>query len=500
MICCIQWKVCSSCHFTIMAFIYDLCLLCSCIFLSLAGEIRLEITLLHSNSFDVMPNGSHISPNELTSNFDKSSLLIEGVSLSSSSSNTESPRLLEVEVNKPATEDKSNATPVIDRLRQILLGRNREPSLPANTDIGSSKELCNDVPENIEIFEKQNDHECSNLSFDELVEVMESKEEGGAMPENLPGGVLLDKSYAVTPKQMNSLLFSPTSEFFLLLSELQGTTGLQVELWRPKSEGENLERVLTYIKAASKLIKAMKAIEEQSYIKADGKSYAVLSSVSTPEAPFGSYFKTEILYCITPGPDLSPEDSSCRLLISWRMNFLQSTMMKSMIENGARQGLTEGFTTFEEKLSQYAKPVDKEGSSSSKEKILASLQTEQESDWTLSFQVFGNFTFMFCAFMGFYILIHILVKKRSMGLEFFGIDLPDSFGEVFVCGLLILQGQHVWNKIRRFFHARKQGGKKYSYNVTINFLTFQEFFAFKVTFFPFLTLTCLLLGPLDVNF
>lgn len=96
----------------------------------------------------------------------------------------------------------------------------------------------------------------------------------------------------------------------------------------------------TYIKAVTKLVKSLKATEEQTYLKADGKCFAVLSSVSTPDAPYGNCFKTEVLYSITRGPDLPLGEQSSQLVISWRMNFLQSTMMNGMIENGARQGIT----------------------------------------------------------------------------------------------------------------------------------------------------------------
>ena len=428
--------------------------------LNLTGEIRLSISLLHSMSFNATSNGCQLYTDNLTSDFDKSSKLMEGIPSTSSSGNIELSSLLEVEGNKPANEDTSNAVPIVDRLRLFLLGRNVEPLLPSIKGTDTSEDFYDDELSNTEACENQNDNACSNMAFDELVKVMESKE-GGEMPGNLPGGVLLDKSYVAAPGEMNSLLFSPSSEFPQSLAEAQGSTGFEVEAWRLENGGASLKRGMTYIKAASKLIKSLKAIEEHTYLKADGKSFAVLASVSTPDAPFASCFKTEILYCITPGPELPSEDPSCHLVISWRMNFLQSTMMKSMIENGARQGLTEGFTVFAEKLSQYVKPVDMEGISSSKEQILASLQAEQESDWKLLFQVLGNFTFIFFAFLGLYILIHIFIANTRIieGLEFVGLDLPDSLGEIVVCVVLILQGQHVWNKIGRFFHARKQAGK-----------------------------------------
>ncbi|ONK82007.1 uncharacterized protein A4U43_C01F35170 [Asparagus officinalis] len=419
------------------------------------GEICLSISLLHGNSSQTIASCSSTSADELTLNLDKSSERMEGTFSSFSTISEQSSTFSDVEGNKPDNEEKP--TPAVGHVHQILIGT--RPSPATIDDIETSKELIDNTLANTKSCEKQSNSECSNVSFDELVKVMESKGQGGEMPKNLPGGVLVDKCYAISPGQMNSLLFSPTSEFCQKLPELQGTTDVQIEAWGHEVKGENLRRVITYVKAATKMVKAMKATDEQIYLKADGKSYAVLASVSTPDAPFGSYFKTEILYCMTPGPELPSEDPSCHLIISWRMNFLQSTMMKSMIENGAKQGLTESFTLITDKLSQYAKPVDLESTGSNKEQILASLQTEEESPWKLSFQTFGDVSFVFFTIIVLYILIHIIVAKTSPGLEFFGLDLPDSFGEIVVCGLLIFQGQHVWNKIGRFFHARKQGGK-----------------------------------------
>lgn len=48
------------------------------------------------------------------------------------------------------------------------------------------------------------------------------------------------------------------------------------------------------------------------------------------------------------GQDLPTKEKTCRLLVSWRLNFLHSTMMKGMIENGARAGIKETYETFKE--------------------------------------------------------------------------------------------------------------------------------------------------------
>lgn len=131
-----------------------------------------------------------------------------------------------------------------------------------------------------------------------------------------------------------------------------------------------------------------------------------------------------------------------------------------MIENGAKQGLKESFSQFAELLSQTVKPLDVKDVGSSKEHILASLQTEQESDCKLAYRFFGNFTVISSIFVALYVTVHILLANRStiQGLEFVGLDLPDSIGEVVVCGVLILQGERVLKMIGRFLQARKQRG------------------------------------------
>ncbi|KAF9591666.1 hypothetical protein IFM89_005538, partial [Coptis chinensis] len=116
--------------------------------------------------------------------------------------------------------------------------------------------------------------------------------------------------------------------FHKILAELQGTTELQEGPWTFENGGDRLKRVVTFVKAATKIVKAVRATEEQTYLKADGNVFAVLVSVSTPDIIYGNTFQVELLYCIAPGPEVPTGEQSSRLVISWRMNFLQTTMMK----------------------------------------------------------------------------------------------------------------------------------------------------------------------------
>lgn len=336
-----------------------------------------------------------------------------------------------------------------------------------NSDSGPSKSI--DFPEPLEptktdISEDKSEDQAPAYSFEEAMKILESKDQGLEISSNLPGGVVVDQTYVITTQDLNNLLFSPDSSFPKAVYEVQGTTEVQVEPWRFENDGETLKRTSTYIKAANKMIKATKGFEEQTYLKADGKVFAIFVVVSTPEVIYGTTFKVELLYCITPGPELPSGEQSSRLVISWRINFLQSTMMKGMIETGARSGLKESFELYANLLNQTIKPVDSKDMGLNQEQILASLQTEPESDWKLGLKYFANFTVISSIFIGFYVLFHIWFATPStiQGLEFVGLDLPDSIGEFVVCGVLVLQGERVLALILRFMQARRQKGNSFS--------------------------------------
>ncbi|GJN19266.1 hypothetical protein PR202_gb06522 [Eleusine coracana subsp. coracana] len=300
-------------------------------------------------------------------------------------------------------------------------------------------------------------------SLDELLKIMGSKDQVREMPGNLPGGVLVDQSYIIAPAELNSLLFSPNSDFLPAVAEVQGTSGFQIEPWKHEAGENYLKRTLTYTKAASKLVKSVKATEEQKYLKAATDSFAVLSTVSTPDVPCGACFKVEILYSIIPGPQLPSDEQTTQLTVSWRLNFVQSTMLKGMIENGTKQGLAEGYSQFSEILSQKVKVVELDDINS-KDKILASLQTQKESNWKLVARFLGSFAFIFSLSTALYIITHLHLAKPNMmqgGLEYFGIDLPDSIGEVVTMGskLMVMKktssvkyqtSEPKWNEIFEF--------------------------------------------------
>ncbi|PKA60318.1 C2 and GRAM domain-containing protein [Apostasia shenzhenica] len=423
------------------------------------GEICLAIYFSPNNSYDGTP--THPCSEDLTSNSDKSSELKREAQYLSSNMKMDSSAVSEVDEAEVNVEEKPQVPAFLDKMFQMFTGKNADIVKSSSRDLDTT-EVIREEPLTCEDNEAQTNEtsSSSNFTFDELLKSLESKDLGGEIPESLSGGVILDQYYAVSPSELNSIIFSPNSNFLQSLASVQGTTDLQIEPWIFEAGGETLKRLVVYTKAATKLVKAVKATEDQTYVKVDGRSYAVLSSVSTPDVPFGSCFRCEVLYCLMPVPHVTSEEQSSRLVVSWRINFLQSTMMRSMIENGAKQGLKESYVQFAEMLSQNARPLDLKGASSGKEQILASLQTEQESDLKLAYRFFGNWTVISSIFVGLYVVVHILLSSRStiQGLEFVGLDLPDSIGEVVVCGVLVLQGERVLKMIGRFLEARKQRG------------------------------------------
>uniref|UniRef100_A0A251URH1 Putative C2 domain-containing protein n=1 Tax=Helianthus annuus TaxID=4232 RepID=A0A251URH1_HELAN len=296
-------------------------------------------------------------------------------------------------------------------------------------------------------------------TFEDSMETMESLADQKEMPENLQGGVLLDETYVVPPKDLNHFLFAPDSQFMKELAAIQSTTDVHESPWTWESgQTSSLTRTVTYTKGATKLVKASKVTEDQTYIKANGKDFAVFIRVDTPDVPYGSTFQVKLLYKIMHGPEIGGDETS-RILVSWGIDFHQSTMMKSMIEHGAKQGLKESFEQFSELLGQTFKPVN-QLATLDKSQTLATLQNEHESDWDLAVGYFCNFTVVSTVLMVLYAFVHVLLcgPNQIQGLEFNGLELPDSFGEFVTCGIILFNLQHVYIMASHFVQARLRRG------------------------------------------
>lgn len=416
------------------------------------GEILLTVCLSNNNSLlDVPQFGDSVNSNSPRKSVDSL-----GSSRKSSPLRPSSPMRLEESVS--SREEKLYQTTLAGRIAQMF--NKNVDSMPVATVIATDATELTQGVNSVVLEDKSLEEKSSSVDFEELMKHMEMKDRGGEVPNSLSGGIVVDQLYGTRPQELNSILFSPDSNFLKSSSEVQGSTDLVIGPWKFENESESLKRVVSYTKAPSKLIKALKAIEEQTYLKADSKTFAVLACVSTPDAPYGKTFRVEVLYCIAPGPEQPSGEQSSRLVISWRVNFLQSTMMKGMIEGGARQGIKDSFEQYQKLLSQTVNPVDIKDIGSEKDQLLASLQVESQSDWKLAVQYFANFTVFSTTFVGLYVLLHIWKAMPSTihGLEFVGLDLPDSIGELFVSGLLILQGKQVLELMSRFMQARLQKG------------------------------------------
>ncbi|RZS08527.1 hypothetical protein BHM03_00039511 [Ensete ventricosum] len=273
-------------------------------------------------------------------------------------------------------------------------------------------------------------------TFEDAMEIMQTRDQID-IPEDLQGGILLQQTYMIEPKHLNSLLYKPNSQFRRDLARRQGSLDYEEKPWKWRCQDDPcLSRFVSYTKAATKLVKkAVEATEEQVYLKADGKKFAVLNRVCTPSVPYGNCFQVLLLYKITPGPDFSSGETSSCLTISWDINFHQSTVMKGLIEATARRGLEESYESFAELLSQHIKPL------SSKEHLLAPLQLDHRSNWKLFMQHLCNLTVCSTILMALYVFCHILLSEpqKIQGLEFDGFDLPDTFGELIVAGILVLR-------------------------------------------------------------
>ncbi|XP_058189873.1 C2 and GRAM domain-containing protein At5g50170 isoform X4 [Rhododendron vialii] len=349
--------------------------------------------------------------------------------------------------------------------RKILSGKMKDiaghlEKLFHRNDVNPRSDDSSEQSSSLSDYEDCTEESQSCCTFEEAMEKMQSISNDIEMPKNLQGSILLDQTYAVPSKDLNTYLFAPNSQFRRDLVDVQGTADFHEGPWMWKSEDRDvasLTRVVSYIKAPTKLFKATKATEEQSYIKADGSEFAVDVNVSTPDVPYGNAFKIQILYSIIPGPrQSSGEESSC-LVVSWGINFIQNTMMRGMIEGGARQGLKENFDQFASLLAQNVKTLDSTNVLD-KDHMLETLKMEHQSDWELATAYFWNFSVVSASLVTLYVFVHILLCRpgEPQGLEFYDLDLPDSFGELMTCGILVVLLERVYNRVSHFVQARFQ--------------------------------------------
>ncbi|KAL4193406.1 hypothetical protein AMTRI_Chr06g176730 [Amborella trichopoda] len=340
-------------------------------------------------------------------------------------------------------EEKPSFQALAGRLVKRFLSKNDNSNAPTTKNMDSldcSSTISDDARE-------LDEGSSLDSTFEEALSILQSRDQQNELPDNLPGGVLINQAYKVKPNDLNSILFAPNSQFSREFIELQGITDLREGPWKWDNDGETLKRTLQYKKPATKLVKSVRATEEQTYLKASGKSFAIFNSVSVPDVPYGSSFQVELLYKVMRGPELSSGEETSLLVISWHLNFLQSVMLKGIIEGGTRAGLKESYDQFTDFLAKKVKAVDSREVDLDKELVLASVQMDQQSDWKLPVEYFWNFTVVTTIFMGLYFLCHIILAGPStiQGLEF-------------TAGLLVLQVERVLEMVSHFVQARLRRG------------------------------------------
>nr|XP_018680635.1 PREDICTED: C2 and GRAM domain-containing protein At1g03370-like [Musa acuminata subsp. malaccensis] len=176
------------------------------------GEICLTIQLSPRNTIlDESSIVSQAPSSDLASSSETSQPIREAPLCTSSGGKIDSSSLMDLEETRATKENKSNTTSFVELLSQMFRGKNAESvPLAENRDLDSLEQsegtsmkadVCADSADNVP---------CEN-KFEELLETMASKCLGSDMPGHLPGGILLDQSYAIAPGDLNSLLFSPDS-------------------------------------------------------------------------------------------------------------------------------------------------------------------------------------------------------------------------------------------------------------------------------------------------
>jgi len=141
--------------------------------------------------------------------------------------------------------------------------------------------------------------DCSDEETDTLVTSF-FDDDGNSMeasvtdfPSPLAGGVVLDQVYAVSAKFLSALLLKPDSPFVQDLLTVQKTTEYSAEGWK-NAKNDHIQRVVAYMKAATKMIKSVKATETQTCRRVDERGFVFNVSCATPDVPMGSNFLVEL--------------------------------------------------------------------------------------------------------------------------------------------------------------------------------------------------------------
>ncbi|CAH1454311.1 unnamed protein product [Lactuca virosa] len=155
-------------------------------------------------------------------------------------------------------------------------------------------------------------------------------------------------------------------------------------------------------------------------------------------------------------PSLQPSKNQWK---PWNQQTKERKRLKGMIECGAKQGLKESFDQFAGLLGQRVKPVN-QLIVLDKDQTLEALLNDHQSYWELGVGYFCNFNVFSTVFMVVYAFVHIFLceSNRIQGLEFNGLELPDSFGEFVTYGVIFFNLERIYIMVSRFVQARLSRG------------------------------------------
>ncbi|CAI7808242.1 unnamed protein product [Closterium sp. NIES-53] len=264
--------------------------------------------------------------------------------------------------------------------------------------------------------------------------------------------------------------------------------------------GAVMHRTVSYMTAPSSLVKSVQATEEVLCVRADAGGFLVAVTAKTPDVPYGGTFEIHLQLCITPlteesmgagggageggntgeqsskvpasaaagdgretGAEGSGSGVKSRLRVSYEPHFLQSTMMKGMIENGIRTGLKDSYTTFLSVLTKHVPPFVSTAPSTSLSQPSTSpppssplarllsllgvpphLHTSETAIAEAALRAAGPLA-LFVFFLAVVLLpMHlVLVARGGAGVVLPLLDLPDSLLELLWCAVILLSTNHV---------------------------------------------------------
>ncbi|CAI5501783.1 unnamed protein product [Closterium sp. Naga37s-1] len=264
--------------------------------------------------------------------------------------------------------------------------------------------------------------------------------------------------------------------------------------------GTVMHRTVSYMTAPSSLVKSVQATEEVLCVRADAGGFLVAVTAKTPDVPYGGTFEIHLQLCITPlteegvgagggageggntgeqssrvpasaaagdgretGAEGSGSGMKSRLRVSYEPHFLQSTMMKGMIENGMRTGLKESYATFLSVLTKHVPPFVSTAPSTSLSQPSTSPPPSSPLGRLLSrlgvpphlipsktaiaeaaLRATGPLA-LFVFFLAVVLLpTHlVLVARGGAGVVLPLLDLPDSLLELLWCAVILVATNHV---------------------------------------------------------